>query len=68
MATVAVDNTEEVVKKWKSLRNIPLDRKTEVLIPRFHVEITNRKWGDVQAEVINVQSSEEDAHYLKYLL
>ena len=63
MDNVILDKNNNEVQKWNE-RNKSGDQK----YPKFHIETSIRKWGQLQSEVIGVQCAKVDAQYLKYLL
>ena len=67
LSTVKVDPNEGIVQKWLKRTNTR-SFDTETPVPKFHVESTTKKWGQVQTEVLSIHCSEEDSKYLKYLL
>ena len=38
-----------------------------LIIPKFHLENSTRKWGVIKSEVLSINCTKEDAKYLKYL-
>ena len=40
----------------------------KVTIPAFNLQNTERKWGQIQTEVLSVQCAKEDAQFVKYLM
>ena len=67
LSSLAVDNDETVVQEWKN-KNPDKHKEGTHYIPKFHIETNLKKWGKIQAEVLNVQCPAEDAQYVKYLL
>ena len=67
LKTVEVNNSEKVVQEWNLKRNQD-NKLTNTVIPKFHIETNQRKWGDITTEVLSLHCSMEDAQFLKYLL
>ena len=66
LQTVDINETEKVVQEWTTEKN--QDNKTkDTVLPNFHLETNQRKWGDITTEVLSLHCSMEDAQYLKYL-
>ena len=66
LETIMVDESEEVVKNWKRYQ---AGRTSDIpqAVPDFHLETTQKKWGQLQAEVLSLHCSKEDSSFLKYL-
>ncbi len=57
---------DPVVQEW--MQNTGSEVVTELRTPKFHLETTVKKWGNVRVEVLSVYCSKEAAMYMKYLL
>ncbi len=57
---------DAVVQEW--MQKFRVEVATDLLVPKFHLETTVKKWGKVRVEVLSVYCSQEEAKYMKYLL
>ena len=48
--------------------NTKILQEKQTPVPNFTVEYSNKKWCEHKPEVLQINSAEEDAPYLKYLL
>ena len=61
------DPTEPLFLDWCARSGLD-NTDREIPVPRFHVENSTRKWGNIQVEVLSLYCTSNDAKYMKYLL